>query len=532
MKLIYRVLLAVLFLIFSSDLRGQVTSIPLSTVYLHTDRSYYLAGESIMFKAYILEDPNNRSNPINDTLHLSFLDQDGLEISSANFPLDNSQIAGNIKLPDILTDGNYILIASTRSTNNLSPEKMFSRVIEIRKSFEYDIITDLSLTDTLYESGSLLTAKIRFSGKGNKPVSASFSYKLNGVSDEILSGKSKANAEGIADLKIQLPAFDNKESLKLIVMPSANGIKNITGVVIPTRFNYTDRKKQNNRNISANEFKHLNVQITTGRLNDDKVQVDITVIDDKGIPVMGSLSVSASNIIPNHLSVENDNIVWYSNLKQTTGNSNMDKRNYFTRILLQTTQSPGIPFVVQEKNNVKKLRRKEESVSQNSQKGYSSDRNIFDILMQIKPYHMENGKITFGISSLNSVNNLDGALIIVDGVKMGTDASILNTIPVPDIARISVSTNLMEIQRYSAMNNVGIIEIFMKKTDEFVKNGEDAASVKNNTLFWGPDIITDNSGKASVSFLNNEKSSEILVSVEGISAGGVAGCNTVQYRVK
>jgi hypothetical protein len=546
MKIFKTVILPVLYLVCCSNITGQDLSKPLPggtkqdsnnsnfRVYLHTDRSYYLPGESVLFKAYILSDSNQGQNSINDTLHVALLDQEGLTVASGIFPVNNSQITGEIELPDFLTEGNYILIASDRLTNYLTPEKVFSSVIEIRESFDSDLITDLSLADTLYKSGSLLTAQIRFSGKGNKPVPVSFTYQLTGTSGEILSGKSKANSDGMATLKLQFPAFDDKEIMKLLVTQSYRGTKTITGLVIPTRFNYTGGKKRSGNNLSANEFKHLNIQLKTVNLHDNKVYLDISVTDDKGIPVMTNLSVSASNSIPNQIYFENDNIVSFTNRKGNLSelNSNGDIKKYFSQYLLQVTQSPGSPFIVQDKNNPKKLYRKKNAVNQKKQEGYSSDRNIFDILMSIKPYHIENGKITFGIGTMNSINNLDGALIIVDGIKMGTDASVLNTIPVPDIARITASTNVMDIQRYSAMNNVGIIEISMKKTNDFVKKEENAGKTKSNTLFWGPDIITDSSGKASISFLNNNPLSEILISVEGLAASGLSGSCTLHYTEK
>ena len=512
-----------------ANISGQDTYL----IYLHTDRSYYLPGESVLFKAYILDDTNNRSHQINDTLHVALMDQEELEVSSGIFPVNNSLITGNIELPVSLTEGNYILIAYTDSMKDILPERIFSRVIEIRKHVELYMITDLSLTDTLYGSGSLLTAKIRFSGKGNKPVPVSFGYQLTGTSGELYSGKDKTDVEGKATIALQLPEFDEKETIKLLLIASYKGTKTITGVVIPTKYNRNDKKTDKGMSTPANDFKHLNILVKTDKLQyeqNDKVLLDISVTDDKGTPVMANLSVSASNRIRNQLPFENSNIVKYTGRKNnlSTYDSGTDIRKYFAQYLVEITQSPGKPFLVQEKNNPKKLHRKAENVKL-KQDGYSSDRNIFDILMQIKPYYIIDGKITFG--TVNSINNLDGALIIVDGVKMGTDASILNDIPVPDIARITASTNLMDIQRYSAMNNNGIIEVFMKKTNEFLKNEATAAKKKSNTLFWGPEIITDSSGKVSVIFYNNI-SSEVLVSVNGIAANGLYGSGSAQYTVK
>jgi hypothetical protein len=550
---------------------GQTNEIKdpgIESVYLHTDRSCYLTGDSILFKAYISDNVNNSPHPVNDTLFIALLDQDGLEVASGIFPLKGSQAEGKIELPDLLAEGNYILIASTRRTDNPVPERMFSGIIEIRKYMKSDFSTDLSLADTLYEPGRLLSAYIRFYGKDKKPVPVNFTYQLTGISSELVSGKSKAGNEGMATIKLQLPEFDNKETLKLLVTTTYKGKKNITGVVIPTKYNYPDTKTGHGSNQSTYEFKYLKIRLTTDKLlydQEDQVRLDIYATDDKGTPVMANLSVSASNVIPRQLPFKSDNLVTYPNLNNPQSAFtpscckevskikviasetekgrladdsglkslfNLRIREFFAECLLQVTRSPGNQFNVQEKNNLKKLQRIRKSVNQKNQYGYSSDRKIFDILMEIKPYHLENGKIVFGGSSLNSINNLDGALIIVDGIRMGTDADILNSIPVPDIARITASTNISDIQRYSAMNSVGIIEIFMKKNNAYIIAEEAAGKSKSSTLFWGPDIITDSSGNASVTFFNNNKSADVIISVDGIAANGLFGSSSVHYSVK
>jgi hypothetical protein len=524
-----------------NNLSGSVPSLiqtdskhPDKIVYLHTDRSYFLPGESIQFKAYFLEDPRNKSNPVSDTLYLSILDQEGIEVASGMFPSDNSQFNGQIELPDFLTEGNYILVASRYKSNYLSPEAVYSTIIEIRKSADPELNTYIILSDSLYESGSPLTVQIRFTGKDKKPVQASFTYQLEGSTGEILNGKNKADAEGISVLKLQLPKFDDKETIKLIVIPSYKATNTVTGVVIPTHFNHTRINKSSERNISSNQQGHLNIQLKTVKLQNERVSLDINVTDDHGKPVMTSLSVSASNIIPNQLSYERENLVSYAYriTYPPEYHPDTDIKKYYTQQLLEITRYPGNQFVVQEKNNLKKLHKKTESNSRKKQDGYPSDRSIFEILMEIKPYRIVNDRISFGIGTMNSINNQDGALIVVDGITMGTDASILNTIPVQDIARITASTNIMDIQRYSAMNNVGLIEIFMKKNSNLTGKETNPGKADNNTLFWGPNTITDNSGNASINFINNNLSNEILISVDGIAANRLTGSSSLHYTGK
>jgi hypothetical protein len=249
------------------------------------------------------------------------------------------------------------------------------------------------------------------------------------------------------------------------------------------------------------------------------------VTDDKGMPVMANLTVSAANNVPTQLPLQNDNIMSYSDRKNNQAGApiSTDIKEFFTRHLNQITQSPGSPFIVQEKNNAKKLRKRELAYNQKNQVGYSSDRTIYDILMSIKPYRIQNGMIIFGLNVGGSVNNQVGALIVVDGIKMGTDPSILSTIPIPDIAKITASTQVMDIQKYSAMNSTGVIEITTKKSPEFLKSEANKNKVKSSTLFWGPDVMTDNTGKASINFSKNENSAEVVITVDGMAANGVSG---------
>jgi hypothetical protein len=220
--------------------------------------------------------------------------------------------------------------------------------------------------------------------------------------------------------------------LKLIVVASSRGTKNITGVFIPTPFNKTDFKTKPGSNPLVDKSNHLSIQlkaVNSTTEKNEKVQVAISVTDEKGNPAMVNLSVSVSNLLQHQLNSENDNIISSRQKNDVSdAGSNPDIKEYFTQYLVQKTQSPGTPFIIQEKNNVKKLH------------------------------------------------------------KLAGSAGM--------------------------------------------KNQVDPAKHKSNTLFWGPDIMTDNSGKATFSFYNNGKTQDVLISADGLAANGVCGSSTIQYSVK
>jgi hypothetical protein len=724
-------------------------------VYLQTDRSQYLAGESILFKAYIMDDLSNRPNSLSNTLYGTLMDQDGQEVASGIFPIMNNQAVGNLRLSKFLEEGNYLLLAYTNRMKSTASDKIFTKIIEIESSKKPEFNVDLTLKEALYLPGSLLTANIKFSDKNLNPVSIPFTYRLTLVNSEEVTGKGNADKDGKAILAIPLPAFQNETSLKLLVTSSFKGKTIITGVVIPTPDNYIDVKfypesgmllngvesvvafrafnsvdqpvdfegeiynrenrlvkkissiykgcgafdfnpetgqryylkitrpqniskpfnlpevlnsgvlisfkginydninlqitpvnktpqvynligqtkgqvywsESDNLSVSAdinipvdrfpmgvanfavfdstmklfarrmifiNKSKQLNIRITTDKQQyalKDKVLVDIYVTDEKGNPVIASLSLSASNSASDSAPVKDDNLVTWTKLRSDLAglipapqlllsdeqplSESLDyllMSNYFTRFtwhqvlgikeedpdirtkngevvsgndsdfeiylrkfsaqkLSGTLFSPGTPFIIQEKNNLEKIEAKDDTRDHKRPTGYSSDRDILDVIRQIKPYQLMGGKIVFAGSGLNSLINQDGALIIIDGSRMGTDAEILKSLPVSNIERINVSTDPSDIQRYTGLNNVGIIEIFTKKGGKESGTEEPVKENKTSTLCWEPDILTNSSGKATISFSTN-KSSPVLISVEGITVNGLVGSRTLNFLVK
>lgn len=90
-------------------------------VYLHYDKDYYVAGETIWFKAYVYTDGKPSSQAGN--LYLQFADSRGRVIRQLQFPVLGAVAKGNVEIPDSLPQGNYYMRAFT--TNQLNGEESF-----------------------------------------------------------------------------------------------------------------------------------------------------------------------------------------------------------------------------------------------------------------------------------------------------------------------------------------------------------------------------------------------------------------------
>jgi hypothetical protein len=99
--------------------------------YLHFDNTAYFLGETIWFKAYVVNALGNQPSDMSKTLHVQLLTPEGQVIQSKKFYLSNGVCSGDLALQDSLPAGFYEIRAFTRSMINFGPEVVFSRVFPI-----------------------------------------------------------------------------------------------------------------------------------------------------------------------------------------------------------------------------------------------------------------------------------------------------------------------------------------------------------------------------------------------------------------
>ena len=189
---------------------------------------------------------------------------------------------------------------------------------------------------------------------------------------------------------------------------------------------------------------------------------------------------------------------------------------------------------------------------ENQRKMLESSSSILDVIKTLKPYKLESNMIVF-IGSENSLTHQGGALIVLDGLQLGTDISALANISPMDIDHINVSTNAMDIQRYTGLNSVGIIEIFMKTgakkeekkalstTDKYDHGfripGIFPAAPENpkrdirTTLLWIPENKVDETGQFELTVTAGRLISDYVIEVEGISGNGRLGSGKANFSV-
>ncbi len=179
-----------------------------------------------------------------------------------------------------------------------------------------------------------------------------------------------------------------------------------------------------------------------------------------------------------------------------------------------------------------------------------SGSSIKDVIQTIKPYNLQGSNIVF-LGSANSINFQGGALIVVDGTNRGTDASLLDNLSPYDVEKIFVSTKPTDIQRYTALNSVGLIEITLKsgnveemesqevvdenaqfEAPEYVNGKGNSDDDYRTTLYWAPKIKVGRDGLSKVVFYNSNLISNVMGRIYFIPTKGRPSVYEFEYTIK
>jgi len=97
--------------------------------YLHFDKPYYAAGDTIYFKAYVTLGEKHQLSNLSGVLHIDLINTANKIDQSVKLPLANGLAWGDLTLPDTLPAGNYRIRAYTRWM--LNEDDYFGQVIPV-----------------------------------------------------------------------------------------------------------------------------------------------------------------------------------------------------------------------------------------------------------------------------------------------------------------------------------------------------------------------------------------------------------------
>ncbi len=109
-------------------------------VFLHLDKDYYYPGEIIWFKAYLVNATTHKPDTMSHNLFVELYDSNDESVSGKVLKLNNGFTKGDIKIPDTISDGNYMVKAFTTWMLNFNDDFIFKAPLYIENLEEENYV--------------------------------------------------------------------------------------------------------------------------------------------------------------------------------------------------------------------------------------------------------------------------------------------------------------------------------------------------------------------------------------------------------
>ena len=295
------------------------TQFPTEKIYIHYDKEYYVAGETIWFKAYLYSD--GKPSGISNNFYLQFIDTKGNIISNHKYPVLGATAKGNISIPDSLPQGNYYIRALTPDMLNYEESFVYkknififrpgttpggtkpSQTVSVQFFPESGYLVDGILTVVAFKAVDQFGVPVEVSGtiKTTDGVTvAPFKTYHDGIGRvqlkpqadkkyiaevETIAGKRQFNLPDVQAAGINLKVLDEKGGKKFQLARSSKDKEQFETLLLVVH--------TNNHVIYETEVSFEGYPSIIGHLLTDSLPSGIlhfTVFNDKGVPLAERLS--------------------------------------------------------------------------------------------------------------------------------------------------------------------------------------------------------------------------------------------------
>ena len=467
---------------------------------------------------------------------------------------------GRLKIPsDQLPHGINLLSVFSKEGNLLAERLVFK---DNKQALKISVLPE----KTKLQSKEKMLVKVQLTDEHNNPVSGSVAVS---VFDRLTENTGQVQLDDFFQLEseVETPFSSFPEAFK--VRGSNSGLLDI--FLIASRLKGFDwakirQFKPENANDSHFDNFRLSGVITDkngSKINKAKVslasnknmRIYSTTTNAEGIFSFPDLSMAnASDFTVKATDSDGKRELKVNLFKDLPGQMTVYIADNIQKYALQKTDNPvEKEYLAANPDLFVKAPRKIKTTSSNydsQRKQLSSATSIMDVIKTMKPFKLVNNQIVF-FGSENSLNYQGGALIVIDGQQMGTDVGVIQGASPSDVDHINVSTDPLDIQRYTGLNSVGVIEIFLKggfakganlmKTEgldsenhipgAFPESKQKINRDSGTTLFWKPDQKVDQSGKFEFEVGAGKTISDFIIEIQGTTSDGRVGAGRAGFSV-
>ncbi len=171
-------------------------SYPQEKIHLHLDKPYYSIGDTIYFKAYVVNAERNRPTAISNILYVDVIDEQKRIRQTLRRPITDGISWGTVELADSLSEGNYRIRAYTNWMRNFDEAYFFDRQVAVGAGLDNAIIASASvMRNSSKEKGDSLRVSYQ-SMHGSSLSGNEVTYSIRFDQKEVQKGKGQIDAAG------------------------------------------------------------------------------------------------------------------------------------------------------------------------------------------------------------------------------------------------------------------------------------------------------------------------------------------------
>ena len=207
-----------------------VAAYPIEKVYLHMDKPFYAAGDTVWFKAYVTID-KHQPTVLSSIVYVDISnDQDSL-MKILKLPVVNGVAAGSLALPIAeYKQGNYHMRAYTGWMRNFDTDYFFNKTITVGNAIDNSVKTSVYFNTTSAAGKLQVNARVMFRETDDLALAGK---KVSWVvrtptGDEISKGKSTTDAKGGLSVSFAGPNTSSLQNCQLVTTVELGSRKEYT----------------------------------------------------------------------------------------------------------------------------------------------------------------------------------------------------------------------------------------------------------------------------------------------------------------
>jgi hypothetical protein len=202
-------------------------------IYLQTDRTDYTPGDTIWYKAWVINAPSFLLSAKSGLLHVDIATDSNKVIQQFLLPISNGVTWGNITLSNDYKPGTYIIRAYTNWMRNFISDNFFYKRITISNGINSRWLIKTNTNLGVNDGKTVINAGIRFSNIDKSPVMLQ-AMKVQVMNGARLISRHTVQTDLNGEFKINFTAPVKNNGLKLVAQSDTKDQRTIIPLEVTT----------------------------------------------------------------------------------------------------------------------------------------------------------------------------------------------------------------------------------------------------------------------------------------------------------